>query len=126
MTIMKALLHHPSLIAAIWLLAVAASGVHGALNFKIFNDPKSVFTKEGKSSCTSAAVACVPVDIDALAAGEMLKAQDKEDYCLLKHYSQKTYNSRTPQIHTCVKFAAVLNGWSFSLKKEEISLIGLS
>mmetsp|Transcript_3489 Transcript_3489/g.4967 ORF Transcript_3489/g.4967 Transcript_3489/m.4967 type:complete len:304 (-) Transcript_3489:1417-2328(-) len=85
MTIMKAL-HHPSLIAAIWLLAIAASGVHGALNFKIFNDPKSVFTKEGKSSCTSAAVACVPVDIDALAAGEMLKAQDKEDYCLLKHY----------------------------------------
>lgn len=84
MTHMTALLSHSSLIAAIWLFAVAASGVHGALNFKIFNDPKSVVTKEGRS-CTSA-VQCVPLDADGLSAENRLKAQDKEDYCLLKYY----------------------------------------
>ena len=79
------LLYHSSIIAAIWLLAVAANSVHGALNFKIFNDPKSVISKEGRS-CTSA-VQCDPVDADTLAATDnMLKAQDKEDYCLLKYY----------------------------------------
>ena len=72
-----------SLLTAIWLLAVASSCVHGALNFKIFDDPKSVITK---SDCGSNAVACDPIDIDAIAADGGLKAQDKEDYCLLKHY----------------------------------------
>lgn len=79
---MAAILYHPFA----WLLVVACSGVDGALNFKIFNDPKSVVTKEGRSSCTSNAVACTPVDIDAIAADGALKSQDKEDYCLLKHY----------------------------------------
>ena len=78
-----AMMHNNSLITAIWLLAVASSCVHGALNFKIFNDPKSVVTK---SDCSSNAVACDPIDIDAIAADGGLKAQDKEDYCLLKHY----------------------------------------
>lgn len=79
--------HHQALpIAAIWLLATATNGVQGALNFKIFADPKSVVVKEQSRSCSSA-VRCVPVDVDALKDnGDMLKAQDNEDYCLLKHY----------------------------------------
>ena len=82
---MTIFLYRPSLIAAIiWLIAAVV--VHGALNFKIFNDPKSVVTKEGRSSCTSNAVACVPADIDAISADDLLQAQDREDYCLLKHY----------------------------------------
>ena len=77
-----------SMIAGImmWLLAAATSGVHGALNFKVLtSDPKSVKAKKEKSqpSCTTAAVQCAAsVYID----GEILKAQDKEDYCLLKYY----------------------------------------
>ena len=80
--------YHQALpIAAIWLLVEAAtSGVQGALNFKIFADPKSVVIKEQSRSCSSA-VRCNPVDVDALKDKEdMLKAQDNEDYCLLKHY----------------------------------------
>jgi FkbM family methyltransferase len=82
---MAAFLSHLSLIVALWLHAPARSSVEGALDFKIlFKDPKSVVTKVEVPRSCSAAVRCVPIDADT--KGDMLKSQDKEDYCLLKYF----------------------------------------
>ncbi|KAL7532356.1 hypothetical protein ACHAWF_004105 [Thalassiosira exigua] len=57
----------------------------GAMNLKIFSDPKDVFTKK-KSSCATSASACEPPDIDLLEEQGFLQSEYGEDRCLIQHY----------------------------------------
>jgi len=64
-------------------LVVAADG---AMNLKIFRDPKEVVLKKRRNSCSTKASSCEPPDIDKLEEQGFLQSEDGEDRCLIQNY----------------------------------------
>lgn len=74
--------------AVVVFLSLAAAAADGAMNLRIFKDPKDVAlkTRRRKNSCSTTASSCEPPDINKLGEQGFLQAEDGEDRCLIQDY----------------------------------------
>eukprot|EP00584_Thalassiosira_punctigera_P011477 CAMPEP_0172567932 /NCGR_PEP_ID=MMETSP1067-20121228/117807_1 /TAXON_ID=265564 ORGANISM="Thalassiosira punctigera, Strain Tpunct2005C2" /NCGR_SAMPLE_ID=MMETSP1067 /ASSEMBLY_ACC=CAM_ASM_000444 /LENGTH=265 /DNA_ID=CAMNT_0013359395 /DNA_START=90 /DNA_END=884 /DNA_ORIENTATION=+ len=58
----------------------------GAMNLKIFRDPKVVYSKKPRNPCATGATRCEPPEIELLDEQGFLQSQDGIDRCLIENY----------------------------------------
>jgi len=71
--------------AVVVLLSLSGTA-DGAMNLRIFNDPKDVRVKKRRNSCSTKASTCEPPDIEMLDEQGFLQSEDGEDRCLIQNY----------------------------------------